>query len=193
MSTTLPSATGRSPASVSAAKPTLKTSAAPETSHRGKKQAALDQFSARVTGAPLENCQNLLRQAIYGSRNTATSGGNARIDEQIRSLIDPKETLSTSLTSKKCPESAALAVIACVYKAFGYRILTGDQIDKEKLTHGLHMLFGKEMSKIQSDVLGIVDNNFVVNIDAGTLCSAHYHVEVGRVIPRDDYNPVINA
>ena len=171
---------------------TVPTTSAAPSSHRGFKQTALNHFSDRLNSSALADCQNLLRQAISGSRDTNAELENDKVDEHIRSLIDPKKTLTTSLTARKCPESAALAVIACVYKAFGDRILTHGQIDEGKLTLGLYMMFGKEMPKIKSDVLGILHKNFRIDPQAGILSSGNYMVQVDQASLKN-YNTVINA
>lgn len=168
----------------------------PADPHRTRKQAALDQFSGLLKTSTkmssLAEGQDVLRQAIYGDRNKNVMSNEQQRDEQIRGLIDPRETLASSLTARTCPESAALAIIACVYKAFGDQILTGGEIDQDKLKLGLYMMFGKEMLKIESDVLHILKKNFSIDADKGTLSSDHYHIEVGPVL-KEDYDQVVNA
>lgn len=164
------------------------------TPHQADKQAALDKFSEKLASSPrsLVYCQNLLRQAIYGSRCPDAQLQIERDAEHIRSLIVPKTTLATSLTSRNCPESAALAVIACVYQAFGDKILTEGEIDEGKLTLGLYMMFGKEMPKIKSDVLSILHKNFRIGAEGDWLHSANYSINV-EVERRENYNAVVNA
>ena len=144
--------------------------------HSYFKQFALNKFAEelRKPEAGVLKCHSLLRQSFEGARE-----GGAPSDMDIRKLALNRED---SWKSRKCPESAALAVIACIYEVFGDKILTpgtNSEVDWPRLKTALYLMFGTEMAEIGPDIEDMFHKlSFIGDGRHGLLSTGKYTIPV---------------
>lgn len=142
--------------------------------HITEKQASLNTFSD-LMHQDTASSFHLLKQGLSGMQNHGTP--------DQRNVLGLFANKSNSFWNRKCTESGSLALVAMALKIFGNKILdaSGKNIDRHKLEMALHMLFGKDMPSIKSDVMSAIANMRLEASEHGyTIRSKNYVINVGR-------------
>ena len=160
------------------------------TAHETHKQGALDALSDKLTAERLDDqslkeCFELLTSGILGKK-----GHPDPDNTKILSLFKNNYSWN-DLGARKCPRSAALALVAFTLKVFGDKIVNNGAIYRKDLEFGMNMLFGKNMVDIEQDVFDMVDSIRIEKEADGsyTLASKNYRINVSACIPPTVQSP----